>query len=58
MIEAARAKAKAERRAEHEARAIEARREWSRTVIPDPAHPYLRRQGREDRTTCASWARG
>jgi len=41
MIEAARAKAKAERRAEHEARAIEARREWSRTVAPDPAHPYL-----------------
>lgn len=45
LIEAARAKAKAERRAEHEARAEEARREWSRTVAPDPAHPYLIAKG-------------
>jgi len=45
LIEAARAKAKAERRAEHEARAVEARREWSRTVAPDPAHPYLLAKG-------------
>jgi putative DNA primase/helicase len=45
LIEAARAKAQAERRAEHEARALEARREWSRTVAPDPAHPYLLTKG-------------
>jgi len=45
LIEAARAKAKAERRAAHEARAEEARREWSRTVAPDPAHPYLIAKG-------------
>lgn len=45
LIAAARAKAQAERRAEHEARATEARREWSRTVTPDPEHPYLRAKG-------------
>lgn len=45
LIAAARAKAQAERRAEHEARANEARREWSRTVAPDPAHPYLLAKG-------------
>jgi len=41
LIEAARAQARAERRAEHEARAIEARREWAVAVPADPAHPYL-----------------
>jgi len=41
QIENARAQAKAERRAEHEARAIEARAEWVAAVRPDPAHPYL-----------------
>ncbi|MGQ5488790.1 toprim domain-containing protein [Thauera sp. ZXT1-4] len=41
LIEAARLKAQAERRAEHEARAIEARAEWAAAVPADPAHPYL-----------------
>jgi putative DNA primase/helicase len=41
LIEAARIKAQAERRAEHEARAIEARAEWDAAVSADPAHPYL-----------------
>lgn len=41
LIEAARAQAKAERRAGHEARAIEARREWAASTPADPAHPYL-----------------
>jgi len=45
MIDAARAKAKAERRAEHEARAIEAWHEWSRGDSPDSAHPYLVAKG-------------
>jgi len=45
LIAAARAKAQAERRAEHEARAAEARREWARTVAPDPAHTYLVAKG-------------
>lgn len=45
LIAAARTKAQAERRAEHEARATEARREWARTVAPDPAHPYLVAKG-------------
>lgn len=41
LIEAARAQAKAERRAEHEARAIEARRDWAAAQPADPAHGYL-----------------
>jgi len=41
LIEAAKIKAQAERRAEHEARAIEARAEWGAAVPADPAHPYL-----------------
>ncbi|NMF99913.1 toprim domain-containing protein [Aromatoleum toluolicum] len=41
LVKTARAKADAERRAEHEARAIEARAEWHRAVPADPAHPYL-----------------
>lgn len=41
MIEVARARAQAERRAEHEAQAIEARREWAAATPADPAHPYL-----------------
>ncbi len=45
LIEAARLKAQAERRAEHEARAIEARTEWAVAVPADPAHPYLIRKG-------------
>jgi putative DNA primase/helicase len=45
MIEAARLKAQAERRAEHEARAIEARSEWAAAAPADPAHAYLIRKG-------------
>ncbi|AVR87525.1 toprim domain-containing protein [Thauera aromatica] len=45
LIEAARLKAQAERRAEHEARAIEARAEWAAAAPADPAHPYLTRKG-------------
>jgi putative DNA primase/helicase len=41
LIEAAKIKAQAERRAEHEARAIEARGEWAISSPADPAHPYL-----------------
>lgn len=41
MIEAARLRAQAERRAEHEARAVEARAEWATAEPADPAHPYL-----------------
>ena len=41
LIEAAKIKAQAERRAEHEARAIEARAEWAAATSADPAHPYL-----------------
>ena len=42
LIEAARVQALAERRARHEAGAIEARREWGASVPADIAHPYLR----------------
>ena len=45
LIEAARLKAQAERRAEHEARAIEARAEWDAAAPADPAHSYLTRKG-------------
>ena len=45
LIEAARVKSQAERRAEHEARAIEARAEWDAAAPADPAHPYLTRKG-------------
>jgi putative DNA primase/helicase len=45
LIEAARAQEKAELRAEHEARAIEARREWAATVPADPMHSYLTAKG-------------
>jgi putative DNA primase/helicase len=45
LIEAARLKAQAERRAEHEARAIEGRAEWAAAAPADPAHPYLIRKG-------------
>ncbi len=45
LIEAARVKSQAERRAEHEARAIEARAEWDAWVPADPMHPYLTRKG-------------
>ena len=41
LIEAAKIKAQAERRAEHEARAIEARAEWDAAAQADPAQPYL-----------------
>ncbi len=45
LIEAARVKSQAERRAEHEARAIEARAEWDAAAPADPAHSYLTRKG-------------
>ena len=45
LIEAAKIKAQAERRAEHEARAIEARSEWAAAEPANPAHPYLIRKG-------------
>lgn len=45
LIEAARAQSRAERRAEHEARAGEARAEWAAASPADPAHPYLTRKG-------------
>ena len=41
LIEVAKIKAQAERRAEHEARAIEARAEWDAAAQADPAQPYL-----------------
>lgn len=41
LIEVARLKAHAERRAEHEARATEARAEWAAAEPASPAHPYL-----------------
>lgn len=41
LIEAAKIKAQAERRAEHEARAIEARAEWDAAAPADPSHAYL-----------------
>jgi putative DNA primase/helicase len=45
QIEAARAQARAERRAEHEARAINARAEWAAAVRADPLHSYLCAKG-------------
>lgn len=45
LIEAAKIKAQAERRAEHEARAIDARSEWAAAEPANPAHPYLIRKG-------------
>lgn len=45
LIEAVRLKAQAERRADHEARAIEARAEWDVAAPADPMHPYLTRKG-------------
>ena len=45
LIEVAKIKAQAERRAEHEARAIEARSEWAAAEPANPAHPYLIRKG-------------
>ncbi|MBX3678546.1 MAG: toprim domain-containing protein [Rhodocyclaceae bacterium] len=44
VIEAAKVKAQAERRAMHEARATEARAEWHAAVPADPAHLYLVRK--------------
>ena len=41
QIEAAKLKAQAERRAEHDARAVEARGEWAAAKPANPAHPYL-----------------
>lgn len=41
LIEAARLKSQAERRAVHEVRAIEARAEWDAAAPADPGHPYL-----------------
>ncbi|CAI06856.1 toprim domain-containing protein [Aromatoleum aromaticum] len=45
LIEAARQKAQAERRAEHEARAKEARAEWDAAAPAGAAHPYLTAKG-------------
>lgn len=45
LIEAARLRAQAERRAEHEARAIEAQAEWAAAAQADEPHPYLTRKG-------------
>lgn len=45
LIEAAKIKAQAERRAEHEARATEARAEWDAAEPANPAHPYLVKKG-------------
>ncbi len=45
LIESAKTKARAERRAAHEARAIEARAEWDAAVPADPGHPYLVKKG-------------
>lgn len=44
-IDAARTTADVARRREHEQRARDAQREWSRTVAPDPSHPYLVTKG-------------
>ncbi|MCB1506869.1 MAG: toprim domain-containing protein [Hyphomicrobiaceae bacterium] len=44
LIEAAKLKARAEHRAEHEARAIEAQAEWKRAAPADPMHPYLQKK--------------
>jgi putative DNA primase/helicase len=45
LIQAAKAKAQAERRTEHEARATEARADWVAAVPADPAFPYLLTKG-------------
>lgn len=45
LVRAARAKAEAERRAGHEAQAIEARREWDAAPPAPTAHPYLVAKG-------------
>jgi len=41
LIRAAKAKAQAERRADHEAQAVGARAEWAAAGAPDPTHRYL-----------------
>lgn len=45
LVEAARAKARADRRAAHEQRAEQARHEWDLSGAPDPSHPYLVAKG-------------
>ncbi len=45
QIRAARTKVQAERRAEHEARATEARAIWTAAVPANPTHPYLLAKG-------------
>ena len=45
LVRKARAKAEAERRAGHEAQAIEARREWAEASPAPAAHPYLIAKG-------------
>lgn len=45
MLDNARKRAEAERRAEHEARAAEARAEWAQAGPADPAHLYLLAKG-------------
>ncbi len=57
LIRAARTKANAERRAEHEARAIEARAIWAAAVPANPTHPYLIAKGVQAHTLRqAGWA--
>jgi putative DNA primase/helicase len=50
MLDNARKRAEAERRAEHEARATEARAEWAQAGPADPAHPYLLTKGVQPHT--------
>jgi putative DNA primase/helicase len=56
LIRAARTKAQAERRAEHEARAIEARAIWAAAGTANPTHPYLIAKGVQAHT-CGKPAR-
>lgn len=50
LVRKARAKAEAERRAGHEAQAIEARREWAEAWPAPAAHPYLIAKGVQPHT--------
>lgn len=56
LIQAARTKAQAERRDEHEVRAIEARAIWTAAVRANPMHPYLIAKGVQAHTLRQSGA--
>jgi putative DNA primase/helicase len=56
LVQAARTKANAERRTEHEARGIEARSIWSAAVTANPLHPYLIAKGVQAHTLRQSGA--